>query len=794
MGQSFTYLTSRRPVSTTAANCEHRGGEYVAFDRANYATALRTWQPKASEGDAEAQFYVGEIYEKGLGISPDYDLAVLWYSKAAAQGNSSAMVNLGYLYEKGLGVPQDSIAALNWYRRAAGLENTDVAFAASVEQTNAQMQSLRQQSAKYQQQSQQYQQESVQLRQKLDDTNRRLQSTQRQLKQNRQKAAKQRQSVKRMRQQLQQQKQPAQSGSPVPQMSATEIARYQQKINQKQAELVKQQQTISSLENEARQQKQTLSILKEGAERFVEETSRELVTLRTKLASSNAKSKQLDDELKQSHQSLDQLQHTIAERNSSLSSREAALQTLRNKLKTKRKQAKTPRQNAELAKISKALEQREQELQAQRDKTDELNFQWQTLSRQDQAKQQELKLQSDKIAELQARIDREKEEAALAQSATNKLSKLTAPRIEIIDPPLLAQRGTRSVNARAGIKSRIIIGKVHAPGGLLSLIVNDVEEAVDASGVFKVSIPLTSTATPIQIVAVDKNSKRSELKFIINRQHVETVLAKNTAPQTQVQPEAALAKLLPRNMFGEYHALLIGNNTYQKLPHLDTAINDAKGIAAVLKKQYGFKTKVLLNATRYDILKALNEYRKTLTEKDNLLLYYAGHGILDKVNDRGHWLPVDAEPDSSANWISVQNITDQLKIIAAKHVLVIADSCYSGALTRSSIARLEAGMTAEKRAQWIKLMLNARSRVALSSGGLEPVLDGGGGNHSIFAKALIDSLTKNNDLMESQALYRNVSALVADAASEQDFVQVPEYAPIRHAGHAAGEFFFYPAL
>ena len=252
--------------------------------------------------------------------------------------------------------------------------------------------------------------------------------------------------------------------------------------------------------------------------------------------------------------------------------------------------------------------------------------------------------------------------------------------------------------------------------------------------------------------------------------------------------------MLSRNMFGDYHALLIGNNTYQKLPHLDTAINDAKGIAEVLKKQYGFKTKVLLNATRYDILKALNEYRKTLTEKDNLLIYYAGHGILDEVNDRGHWLPVDAEPDSSANWISVQNVTDQLKIIAAKHVLVVADSCYSGALTRSSIARLEAGMTTEKRARWIKLMVNARSRVALSSGGLEPVLDGGGGNHSIFAKALIDTLSENTDLLESQALYRNVSALVADAANDQDFNQVPEFSPIRHAGHAAGEFFFYPAF
>jgi predicted nucleic acid-binding Zn-ribbon protein len=932
LGQSFTYVTSRRPVRTTAVNCEVRGGEYVAFDRANYATALKTWQPKASEGDAEAQFYVGEIYEKGLGILPDYDLAAVWYRKAANQGYSAAMVNLGYLYEKGFGVPQNSIAALNWYRKAAGLENTDVAFAASVEETNAKMASLRQDSAKYQQQSKQYQQESVQLRQKLDDTEQQLQSTQQQLNQQKQKASRERQSLQRMqrelqkkkatpleqpstqnssaeiaryeqeikqkqaellkqqqligvleseavqqkqtlnslkqgaerfaleqtstqmeslrqesaryqqeseqyqqesaqlrekldnnkqqlqstqqqleqqkqkasrerqsvqqmRKQLQEKKQASSSGQPGSQNSPAEITRYEQEINQKQAELLKQQQLIETLESEAVQQKQALSILKESAERFAEETSLELSELRTKLSSSNIKSEILAIELKQSHQQLDQLHLIITQQTDNLRDRERDLQALREKLKNKKKLAKTPKENAEINQLTQALTQSELELQTQRDEIAQLNSQWETLSSQDLSKQKELKTQSDKIAELQARIDREKEEAALAASASSKLSKMTAPRIEIIDPVLIEQRGFRSVTALPGIKSRTILGKVHAPGGLISLIINDVEETVDDSGMFKVNVPLVSASTPIQIVAVDKNSRRSELSFTINQKLQETVVAKTTTtPDTNKKPQAVLAKMLPRDLFGEYHALLIGNNTYQKLPHLDTAINDAKGVAEVLQKQYGFKTKVLLNATRYDILKALNEYRKKLTEKDNLLIYYAGHGILDEVNDRGHWLPVDAEPDSSANWISVQNVTDQLKIIAAKHVLVVADSCYSGALTRSSIARLEAGMTTEKRARWIKLMVNARSRVALSSGGLEPVLDGGGGNHSIFAKALIDTLSENTDLLESQALYRNVSALVADAANDQDFNQVPEFSPIRHAGHAAGEFFFYPAF
>jgi TPR repeat protein len=71
LGRSVTYLTPRRPAKTSAGDCEIRGGEYVAYDRANFATALDVWQSQADEGDAKAQTYVGEIYERGLGRPAD---------------------------------------------------------------------------------------------------------------------------------------------------------------------------------------------------------------------------------------------------------------------------------------------------------------------------------------------------------------------------------------------------------------------------------------------------------------------------------------------------------------------------------------------------------------------------------------------------------------------------------------------------------------------------------------------------------------------------------------------------
>ena len=112
LGRQATYLSARRPVRTTQADCEIRGGEYVAYDRANYQTALKVWLEGAMAGSPEAQNNVGEIYAKGLGTAPDYGMAFQWFKKAAEQGYGRAKINLGFLYEQGLGVAQDQAAAL----------------------------------------------------------------------------------------------------------------------------------------------------------------------------------------------------------------------------------------------------------------------------------------------------------------------------------------------------------------------------------------------------------------------------------------------------------------------------------------------------------------------------------------------------------------------------------------------------------------------------------------------------------------------------------------------------------
>jgi hypothetical protein len=129
-----TYLTPRRPTRTTTSDCQIRGGEYVAYDRANYKTALKVWMDAAEQGDPEAQTNVGEIFERGLGGEPNYEAAVIWYTKAAESGNSRAQFNLGTLYEQGLGVEKDRLQALNWYRRAWGVPEDSLVYASAAQQ------------------------------------------------------------------------------------------------------------------------------------------------------------------------------------------------------------------------------------------------------------------------------------------------------------------------------------------------------------------------------------------------------------------------------------------------------------------------------------------------------------------------------------------------------------------------------------------------------------------------------------------------------------------------------------
>ena len=247
--------------------------------------------------------------------------------------------------------------------------------------------------------------------------------------------------------------------------------------------------------------------------------------------------------------------------------------------------------------------------------------------------------------------------------------------------------------------------------------------------------------------------------------------------------------------FGRYYALIIGNRQYRSLTDLDTPWNDAKELGRVLEEKYGFQVQMLLDADRFSIMKAINDLHEKLGENDNLLLYYAGHGNLIDVGERdtGYWLPVNADPPPNDSfWVPNEYITNHLGRLKAKRVLVVADSCYGGLLS-SSPGHLFFGSGNKNHSnEYIQYKLARRSRLLLSSGGDKPVIDSGGGEHSVFARELIDALRDNASILSAPDLYTSIKEPVAQRAQANNFAQEPVYKSIKGAGHEVGDFFFVP--
>lgn len=876
LGSQLTYLEPPRPTKTTAAECEIRGGEYTAWDRANFATSLSIWLPKAKEGDPKAQNYVGEIFEKGLGVTPDFKTAHDWYMKAAEQAYSPAQINLGQLYEQGLGVETDIVEAMNWYRKASGLEELHIAYVPSAEAV-AELEGLRSELSEQTK-------TSAQLREQLVERTSELAQSRKQRTSRKQEIAREKQALEVSREALRLasagvrsdqakieaeakrleadrrdfEREISESSPPSEIIAAgqSQLERAGALLSSLYAALTTRESALESRDDEiaAQTKQQTIEIererkgLKLARSKLVKDRAslgeaqkkntalaKKLKRDRTQLArqrkDASASAENIDAARRRQKSIVSQLAITsaahkrrtdhLAKRQRDIELREAqqsevegerlalansrkAMNVERSDLRQERLALESESRNLEhnrsqLAKQSDQATSAAQKLAAaraqverasalaalqaaaQKSRMDTLKQREKEIDNREAAfarRTQEIERLDEQIAALKAEAEQQRTDVVML--AQNNAVNLPGPTIQIIDPLIPLTRGLAITMAIPPAATRLLVGRVEAPAGLISLTVNDREVSPGKKGIFRTEITLDEGDTLVTLVAIDRDGKRGDREFTLRASDkLRGRLVKKAARKSRVK-------------FGNYYALVIGNNRYTKLPKLETAITDATEVGAVLKQRYGFKVTTLTDATRYEILSALNDLRGKLTEDDNLLIFYAGHGELDKVNMRGHWLPVDAEPSSSANWISNIALTDILNTMSARHVMVVADSCYSGALTRSSLARLEAGLTPEARESWQRAMVQKRSRTALTSGGLAPVLDAGGGKHSIFAKALIDILEANTVILEGQRLFQELSAQVTWAAEAKNFEQVPQYAPIKFAGHESGEFFFVP--
>lgn len=242
---------------------------------------------------------------------------------------------------------------------------------------------------------------------------------------------------------------------------------------------------------------------------------------------------------------------------------------------------------------------------------------------------------------------------------------------------------------------------------------------------------------------------------------------------------------------GTYRALIIGNNDYDKTggkwPPLKTAVSDAQALKRVLMENYHFSDVQLLeNATRRDVLIALQSLAKRVLADDSVLVYYAGHGYLDDETNKGYWVPVDARGLDHTTYLRNSTIRDELTLIAsrARHTLLISDSCFSGSLLRSPRRGLSLDMYSE---QYYRKVAKKKSVQIMTAGGVEYVDDDyRSSGHSPFSYFLLNELrTNNRPLLALSELSTNVEKAVASNVE-----QVPESGVLQGAGDELGEFVF----
>jgi TPR repeat protein len=91
----------------------------AALKRRDYRAAARILDGLARKGNVEAQFKLGVLYLRGMGVKQNFKRAAGWFQRGAARGHVRSMVNLGSLYAGGRGVPKNNALAARWFRRAA---------------------------------------------------------------------------------------------------------------------------------------------------------------------------------------------------------------------------------------------------------------------------------------------------------------------------------------------------------------------------------------------------------------------------------------------------------------------------------------------------------------------------------------------------------------------------------------------------------------------------------------------------------------------------------------------------
>jgi hypothetical protein len=194
------------------------------------------------------------------------------------------------------------------------------------------------------------------------------------------------------------------------------------------------------------------------------------------------------------------------------------------------------------------------------------------------------------------------------------------------------------------------------------------------------------------------------------------------------------------------YALMFAVNDYTDWQPLVNPVHDAKTIAEELEKNYGFKVELVLNPTLDQVMTKLREYAlKSYMPKDQLFIFFAGHGQFDETFGEGFIVTKDSKKnDPSYNsYLSHSRLRTVVNNIPNEHVLLVMDACFGGTFDPLIAKAGHRGYEEEfvlTSTELIERKLRFKTRRYMTSGGKEYVPDGRPGAHSPFARKLLEAL------------------------------------------------------
>jgi len=327
------------------------------------------------------------------------------------------------------------------------------------------------------------------------------------------------------------------------------------------------------------------------------------------------------------------------------------------------------------------------------------------------------------------------------------------PEITISHPP--TQRGFKIKHKQATI---LVEGTAWDESGIDSVVVNGQPAHLDQNGAFHLELSLKVGENLIKVEASDTFGNRQQQLVIVD----------------QSQPM--------QHQFGRYHALVIAVQDYQhqSINDLDFPLQDCQQLSQILQQDYGFApedTYFLRNPTRSAIIDQLDQLAGQLTNQDNLLVFYSGHGYWDEQLKQGFWLPADARKESRADWLSNGTLRDYIGAIQSQHTLLISDACFSGSIFKTRLAFNEVANQA------VEQVYSRPSRKAISSGAMEVVPD-----RSVFLQYLVTNLKRNTaSYLYAEKLYVEMKPAIINNSPTH---QAPLFGVIQRVGDEGGDFIF----